>query len=140
MVCLIPRKTGSTQVVIEICKRNPGELQMAFERFEKQTHTVAEVIVYVSYDRFTTRFEIKTEYEVIYSSLVLFFIKKSKLSINGKSFVLKIFWLIFWKSQLVNAKGIVVEELLYRRRNRAIGQLFFLVLLITINTVFSFTA
>ena len=63
---------------------------MAFERFEKQTHTVAEVIVYVSYDRFTTRFEIKTEYEVIYSSLVLFFIKKSKLSINGKSFVLKI--------------------------------------------------
>ena len=34
---------------------------MAFERIQKQTHTIAEQTVVVSYDRFTTRFEIKNK-------------------------------------------------------------------------------
>ncbi len=32
---------------------------MAFERIQEQTHTIADTTVFVSYDRFTTRFEIK---------------------------------------------------------------------------------
>jgi len=102
---------------------------MVFERIQKQTHTIADKIVFVSYDRFTTRFEIKSEEEVIYSSLVLLPIKKPKILINNQQFILSIFWLILWKSQLVNTDGVVVKELLYRRRKKSIGLLIYFALI-----------
>ena len=105
---------------------------MVFERIQKQTHIIAGTTVLVSYDRFTTRFEIKSEKEVIYSSLILFPIKKSKILINNQQFTLKIFWLILWQSQLVNVDGVAVKELLYRRRKRSIGMLIYFALISSI--------
>ena len=102
---------------------------MAFEGIQKQTHTIADKTVFFSYDRFTTRFEIKSEEEVIYSSLVLLPIKKPKILINNQQFTLKIFWFILWQSQLVNADGVVVKELLYRRRKKSIGLLIYFALI-----------
>jgi hypothetical protein len=102
---------------------------MAFERIQKQTHTIADKTVLVSYDRFTTRFEIKSDEEVVYSSLVLLPIKKTKILINNQQFTLKIFWFILWQSQLVNADGVVVKELLYRRRKKSIGLLIYFALI-----------
>ncbi|MFT6987948.1 MAG: hypothetical protein ACJAT7_003814 [Psychromonas sp.] len=102
---------------------------MAFERIQKQTHIIADKTVFVSYDRFTTRFEIKSEKEVIYSSLVLLPIKKPKILINNQQFTLSIFWLILWKSQLVNTDGVVVKELLQRRRKKSIGLLIYFALI-----------
>jgi hypothetical protein len=105
---------------------------MAFERIQKQTHIIAGTTVLVSYDRFTTRFEIKSEEEVIYSSLILLPIKKTKILINNQQFTLKIFWLILWQSQLVNVDGVAVKELLYRRRKRSIGMLIYFALISSI--------
>ncbi|MBA6254392.1 hypothetical protein [Colwellia sp. MB3u-55] len=102
---------------------------MAFERIQKQPHTIADKTVLVSYDRFTTRFEIKSDEEVVYSSLVLLPIKKTKILINNQQFTLKIFWFILWQSQLVNADGVVVKELLYRRRKKSIGLLIYFALI-----------
>jgi hypothetical protein len=85
--------------------------------------------VLVSYDRFTTRFEITSDEEVVYSSLVLLPIKKTTILINNQQFTLKIFWFILWQSQLVNADGVVVKELLYRRRKKSIGLLIYFALI-----------
>ena len=95
---------------------------MAFERIQKQSHIIAETKVFVSYDRFTTRFEIKNEEGVIYSSLLLFLpIRNAEILVNNQPFTLKILWLILWQSKLINAKGVIVSELLYRRRKTSIG-------------------
>ena len=106
---------------------------MAFERIQKQKHTIVGTTVFVSYDRFTTRFKIETEDKVIFSSLTLFPIKKSKIVINNKNFTLKILWLILWKSQLKNNDGsVLVKELLYRRHKRSIGLLIYFILISSI--------
>jgi hypothetical protein len=105
---------------------------MAFERIQKQTHIIVGATVLVSYDRFTTRFEIKSEKEVIYSSLILLPIKKAKILTNNQQFTLKVFWLILWQSQLVNADGVAVKELLCRRRKRSIGLLIYFALISSI--------
>ena len=101
---------------------------MVFERIQKQTHIIEDKTVFVSYDRFTTRFEIKSEEEIIYSSLVLLPINKPKILINNQQFTLNIFWLILWKSQLINTDGVVVKELLQRRRKKSIGLLIYFAL------------
>ena len=104
---------------------------MAFERIQKQSHTIEDTSISVSYDRFTTRFEIKSSTEVIYSSLLLFFpIRNAKILINNQEYSLKILWFLLWRSKLTNSEGIVVKELLYRRRKKSIG-LFIYFLLIT---------
>ena len=113
---------------------------MAFERIQKQTHTIANKTVLVSYDRFTTRFEIKSEEEVIYSSLVLIPIKKSKILINNQQFTLSIFGLILWKSQLVNDDGVVIKELLQRRRKKSIGLLIYFALISSVKIGFGLVA
>lgn len=105
---------------------------MAFERIQKQTHTIAEQTVVVSYDRFTTRFEIKNKQEVIFSSLVLSPIKTSNIVINKQKFTLKILWFFLWQSQLLNSKGIVVQELLERRRRKSISLLVYFMLIISV--------
>ena len=46
---------------------------MAFEQIQQQTHHIADTKVLVSYDRFTTRFELKKGEEVIYSTRLLFY-------------------------------------------------------------------
>ena len=95
---------------------------MAFERIQKQIHIIEDTTVIVSYDRFTTRFEIKNEDEIIYSSLLLFLpVRNARISISNKPFTLKIFWFILWRSKLVNSSNVVVKELLYRRRKKSIG-------------------
>mgnify|MGYP003663781251 CR=1 FL=1 len=103
---------------------------MAFERIQKQTHTISGLMVIVSYDRFTTRFNIMCEDELLYSSLILLPIKKTKIFINNQEFTLKIFWLILWKSQLLDIDGsVAIKELLARRRKKSIGLLIYFALI-----------
>ncbi len=95
---------------------------MVFERVQKQNHHVADSDLTISYDRFTTRFEMKVAEEVIYSSLLMFMpIRNRELSINNQLFTLKIRWFILWQSKLENSKGVVIKELLYLRRRKSIS-------------------
>ncbi len=60
---------------------------MAFERIQQQTHIIADTKIVVSYDRFSTKFQIKTATEVVYSALLLFLpIRTAAISINNQSF------------------------------------------------------
>jgi hypothetical protein len=97
---------------------------MAFERIQRQTHIIADTKVSASYDRFTTRFEIKNEKEIIYSSLLLFVpIRNAKISINKQDFTFKIIWIILWQSKLFSNNDVVVKELIPSRRRKSIGLL-----------------
>jgi len=103
---------------------------MAFERSQEQTHTIADTTVVVSYDRFTTRFKVKKDDEIIYSALLLFLpFRNADIAINNQAFTLKIRWFILWQSKLVNAEGIVITELLARRRKKSIGFFIYFLLL-----------
>lgn len=106
---------------------------MSFERVQSQSHTIEDSIVAVSYDRFTTKFELKENNKTVYSSYLCFRpITKKALLINGTHCTLKIFWLLLWQSKLENSQGIVVNELLYRRRKRSIGLLIYLGIITTV--------
>jgi len=113
---------------------------MAFERIHKQTHIIAGTTVRVCYDRFTSRFEVKSESEVIYSSLLLLLpIKNVDISINKQKFTLKIRWFILWQSTLVNSTGVVVSELLYRRRKKSINLFIYFMLISSIKIAIGLT-
>ena len=86
---------------------------MAFERSQEQTHTIMGATIVVSYDRFTTRFKIKKDNEIIYSALLLFLpFRNADIVINNSLYTLNIRWFILWQSKLVNTDGIVITELL----------------------------
>mgnify|MGYP000559791721 CR=1 FL=1 len=100
---------------------------MGFVRVQKQRHNIESIVLDASYDRFTTKFELKENDKLIYSSyLGLLPIRKCELIISGKPFTLKIFWLLFWQSKLINSNGVVISELIYQRRKRSIGLLIYL--------------
>jgi hypothetical protein len=102
---------------------------MAFERIQQQTHIIEDTKIFVSYDRFTTKFQIKTATDLIYSAYLLFLpIRNTKISINSQPLNLKIFWLILWQAKLFNNKKVVIKELLYRRRKKSIGLLIYFML------------
>ncbi len=106
---------------------------MAFERIQEQAHTIAGSTIVVSYDRFTTRFKIKKENEIIYSALLLFLpFRNADVAINNQLFTLNILWFILWQSKLVNTDGIVITELLERRRKKSIGMFIYFLLLSSI--------
>jgi hypothetical protein len=99
---------------------------MGFTRVQTQQHKLESVLLDVSYDRFTTKFELKENGSLVYSSfLALLPIRRSELLINGKPYTLKIFWLLLWQSKLQNENGLVIPELLYLRRKRSIGLLIY---------------
>jgi hypothetical protein len=100
---------------------------MSFERIQSQSHKIEKSIVEACYDRFTTKFELIENNETLYSSYLCFLpIRKKELLINGTPFTLKIFWFVLWQSKLENNHGIVVKELLPRRRKRSVGLLIYL--------------
>ena len=104
---------------------------MAFERIQKQAHVVAEHNISVSYDRFTTRFEITHDHTIVFSSLLLFSLyRNTAVVIGGQVFTLKIFWCLLWQSKLVehHHQQTVVKELLTRRRKKSIGLLIYVML------------
>ncbi len=112
---------------------------MTFEQIQQQTHHIADTKVLVSYDRFTTRFELKKGEEVIYSTRLLFLpIKNVNILINEQEFTLKIFWFILWKSTLVNNDNVVIKELLVHRRKKSIGLLSYCVLVSCIKVSLDF--
>ena len=97
---------------------------MSFERIQSQSHKIENTTVVACYDRFTTKFELKNDNEIYYSAYLCFMpIRKKVLLINRTPFTLKIFWLLLWQSKLESDHGIVVSELLYRRRKRSIALL-----------------
>ena len=105
---------------------------MAFERIQKQAHVVAEHNISVSYDRFTTRFEITHDHTIVFSSLLLFPpYRNTAVVIGGQVFTLKIFWCLLWQSKLVehhHHQQTIVKELLTRRRKKSIGLLIYVML------------
>lgn len=103
---------------------------MGFVRVQTQQHKLDSSVLEVSYDRFTTKFKLKADNNLIYSAyLGLLPIRKSKISINGTNYSLKIFWLLLWKSNIQNDNGVVIDELLYLRRKRSIGILIYVALI-----------
>jgi hypothetical protein len=106
---------------------------MKFQRFQKRQHTFASSELDVSYDRLTTKFELKENSTLVYSAFLgLLPFRRSKLVINDKRATLTIFWMIFWSSKLQNSDDPVVSELLPQRRRKSIGVLAYVVLITTI--------
>ena len=94
---------------------------MAFERIQKEAHRINEAKVTVLYDRFTTRFQIICDDQVVYSKLLLFLpFRQADIAINNQEYTLKICWFILWQAKLTKNNKIEVRELLFRRRRQSI--------------------
>jgi len=105
---------------------------MKFQRFQKRQHKFESSELDVSYDRLTTKFELKENGTLVYSVFLgLLPFRRSKLVINDKPATLTIFWMIFWSSKLQNSDGSVVSELLPQRRRKSIGFLAYIVIITT---------
>ena len=99
---------------------------MAFVRTQVAHHKIDSSVVRVSYDRLTSKFEIKESDKLIYSAYLAFMpIRKSEITINGKTYQIKIFWLLLWQSKLQDDNGVVVSELLESRRKKSVILLFY---------------
>lgn len=105
---------------------------MKFQRIQKRQHTFESSELDVSYDRLTTKFELKENGTLVYSVFLgLLPFRRSKLVINYKPSTITIFWMIFWFSKLRNSDGSVIPELLPQRRRKSIGVLAYIVLITT---------
>ncbi|AEE22626.1 hypothetical protein [Paraglaciecola chathamensis] len=110
---------------------------MNFERFQKHRHIVAGNTIYVSYDRFTTKFEIKVNDTVAYSKRFWFWPKhNSVIQIDSHSYVLNVYWLLIWGAKLKKGNSIVVEELLPKRRRRSISLLGYSIFIVLVRAAF----
>lgn len=108
---------------------------MSFKRIQQQTHLIAGSTVLVLYDRFTTRFTIKKEDSdsIIFTCYLAFLpFRKAKIDINYHPFILKIRWFLLWRSTLINESGVVIKELLERRRRQSISLGIYLLLVSSI--------
>ncbi|WP_289116990.1 hypothetical protein [uncultured Idiomarina sp.] len=105
---------------------------MKFQRTQKREHTFESAELEVSYDRLTTKFELKEKGTLIYSAFLgLLPFRRSKVVINDKTSTITIFWVIVWFSKLRNSDGSVISELLPQRRRKSIGVLAYIVLITT---------
>jgi hypothetical protein len=106
---------------------------MGFERIQAQRHKIGNLTLEACYDRFTTKFELKENEKIIYSAFLCAGpIRTKEILINGTAFTLKVFWLVLWQSKLKNNDGVVVKELLCRRRTKSIGVLIYIAIITSV--------
>lgn len=104
---------------------------------QTQSHIIANSRADVSYDRYTTKFVIRENDEVIYSVFLgLLPFRKSEIEINSQSFTVKIFWLVLWQAKIEKQKVVIIEELLYRRRRQSLAFLTYLFLMTSVKIGF----
>jgi len=103
---------------------------MKFERVQNQSHEFGDCTVDVSYDRFTSKFQLREREVVIYSAYLFWLpFRRKKLSIGANSYQLTIFWLILWSSKLHNDDGVLIKELLWWRRRKSINLLIYIAII-----------
>ncbi|MCW8108941.1 hypothetical protein OPS25_10595 [Alteromonas ponticola] len=94
---------------------------MSFERLQTHQHLVAGSDLDVSYDRFTTKFELKVDGSAVYSKYLLFWPKHNAvIQIHSKPYSLNVYWFLLWGAKLKNAHTVIIKELLPKRRRRSI--------------------
>ena len=96
-------------------------LKMGFERFQNHQHVVADNVIDVSYDRFTTKFEIKVNDVVAYTERFwLWPSHKAVIKLDSRPYLLSVYWFLLWGAKLKKDGEIVVGELLPKRRRSSI--------------------
>ena len=110
---------------------------MSFERFHKHRHIVADNKVCVSYDRLTTKFEIKVGDNIAYSKHFWFWPRHyATVQIGSSSYALGVCWFFIWGASLKKGDSVVVKELLPKRRRRSISLLGYSVFIILLRSAF----
>ena len=110
---------------------------MSFERFHKHLHTVADNTICVSYDRFTTKFEVKVGDTVAYSKYFWFWPRHdATVQIGDSSYALSVYWFLIWGASLKKDDSVVVKELLPKRRRHSISILGYSVFIALVRAAF----
>lgn len=110
---------------------------MSFERFHKHRHIVADNMVCVSYDRFTTKFEVKIGSTIAYSKYFCFWPRhNATIQIGSSSYALSVYWFFIWGASLKKGDTVVVKELLPKRRRRSISLLGYGVFILLLRAAF----
>jgi hypothetical protein len=114
---------------------------MNFERIQSQKHEIADSTIDVLYDRFTTKFVVKENNALIYSVFLgICPIRKSEIVVNGNSYSLEIFWLLLWRSKIINKGSVVINELLARRRRQSIVVLVYMAIITSMKIGLTFVS
>jgi hypothetical protein len=114
---------------------------MNFERIQSQKHEIADSTIDVLYDRFTTKFVVKENSALIYSAFLgICPIRKSEIVVNGNSYSLEIFWLLLWRSKIINKGSVVINELLARRRRQSIVVLIYMAIITSMKIGLTFVS
>ncbi|GGQ25336.1 hypothetical protein [Shewanella litoralis] len=98
---------------------------MRFERQQHKTHLIDNHKIEVSYDRFTTRFNLSINEQRVYTRLLLLGPwRKQQLMINDTPYSLTIRWFVLWRSSLTPQQSSLqrpfITELLPQRRRKSI--------------------
>lgn len=98
---------------------------MRFERQQYKTHLIDNHKIEVSYDRFTTRFNLSINEQRVYTRLLLLGPwRKQQLMINDIFYYLSIRWFVLWHSSLTpqqpSPQRPSITELLPQRRRKSI--------------------
>lgn len=110
---------------------------MSFNRFQKHQHSVAGKTVCVSYDRFTTKFEVQVDNTVTYSKHFLFWPKHSAIiQMGSRSYLLDVCWCFIWAAKLKQDDLVVIKELLPIRRRRSISMLGYGIFIVLVRVAF----
>ncbi|MFQ6371412.1 hypothetical protein [Shewanella sp. YIC-542] len=94
---------------------------MHFERFQTHQHNIAGSILDVSYDRLTTKFELRADGSVVYSKYLWCWPKhRAVINMGGGDYLLKVYRFLLWGAKLSDNDALLVKELLPKRRRRSI--------------------
>lgn len=97
-----------------------------FQRFQKETHIIAERELAASYDRFSTIFTLSFDDKVLISKRLVFTSKyESEIEIESKIYKVHVFAFILWRSKLTENNEVIIEELIRSRKRRSIGGLIY---------------
>lgn len=117
---------------------------MALERFQRAKHGLEVGELLVVYDRWTTKLSVYyrdasysgatyaglleiAEGDKLVSQAYMFWgFCSRRLKINEHEYLLKVYWLVLWGSQLVQQDRLVITELLPRRRAKSKAILIYL--------------
>jgi hypothetical protein len=95
---------------------------MIFERYQLHRQTLCGKTLDVSYDRFTTAFEMRVDSECVYKKHLCFWPwHNNTIKVAGQTFTVKIVWFVIWQSSLQQPQHVVIKELLPKRRRRSIS-------------------
>ncbi|CAE6905444.1 hypothetical protein OA39_02630 [Vibrio campbellii] len=111
---------------------------MGFKTVQTQSHYIDGILVTAEYHRLSTRFTLRIGQELLYSKrLFIVAFKNAPITVNNRSYRVRIIWCLIWRARLTKDDTVVIEELIDKRRSKSLFTLVFSTIMRSLKYVFS---